>query len=137
MGFIHRLQKIKDKIDNLAKKEIAAGMLPKKAYAIWWGTLKNRYDVTTYKEIPAHLGDEAISWLTQQAAIKRTKIRKNSKPMWRNELYKSIYAKAGELNLSKGEVYNIVYQRLGKRVSSLKQLGEQNLKKLYNIIRSM
>ena len=30
----------------------------------------------------------------------------------------------------KGEVYAIVHDRLGKRVGSLKQLGEQNLKKL-------
>lgn len=130
-------KKIKDKIDNLVKKEVAAGMQSGKAYKRWWGKLKNKYEVTTYKEIPAHLGEEAVSWITQQAAIKRTKVRRNNNAMWRKELYTGIYSKANELNISKGEIYNIVYQRMGKRISSLTQLREQNLKKLYNIIRAI
>ncbi len=127
-------KKLKDIIDNLVKKEVAAGNQKRWAYAYWWGRLKNRYDVSTYKEIPARLGDEAVSWLKQQSAIKRSKIRRNDKTIWRKELYGAIWARSRQLNLSKGEVYNIVYERMEKRVSSLTQLGEQNLKKLYNII---
>lgn len=125
---------LKDTIDNLVQKETAAGNQSSWAYAHWWGRLKNRYKVSTYKEIPAHLGDEAISWLKQQSAIKRSKIRRTNQQMWKKELYAAIWARARQLNLTKGDVYNIVYKGMGKRVSSLTQLGEQNLKKLYNII---
>ena len=34
-------------------------------------------------------------------------------------------------------MYAIVHDRFGKRVSSLKQLREQNLKRLYNIMMAM
>ncbi len=111
---------LKDTIDKLVQKEVAAGNQRGWAYSHWWGRLKNRYNVSTYKEIPAHLGDEAISWLKQQSAIKRSKLRRNDKPTWKNELYTAIWARARQLNLSKGDVYNIVYKKMGKRVSSLK-----------------
>jgi hypothetical protein len=127
-------KQIKDAVDNLVSKEEAGGMPRKKAYSKWWGVIKDRYEVSTYKEISYHLGDEALSWIKQQSAIKRTKIRRTDNTKWRNELYGAIWARARNLNLSKGEVYNIVYTNLEKRVSSLTQLGEQNLKKLHSII---
>ena len=39
-----------------------------------------------------------------------------------------------ELGSSKGEVHAIVHDLLGKRVSSLKQRGEQNLKTLHSTV---
>ncbi|NDY74453.1 hypothetical protein DO021_21570 [Desulfobacter hydrogenophilus] len=127
-------KQLKDVIDNLALKEEAGGMPRNKACKKWWSKLKERYSVASYREIPVHLGDEALSWIKQQSAIKRHKIRRTNNPKWRNELYSAIWAKSKNLNLSKGDVYNIVYTNLDKRVSSLTQLGEQNLKKLHSII---
>ena len=46
-------------------------------------------------------------------------------------------ARARQFGIPKREGYAIVHDRLGKRVSSLKQLGEQILKKLYNIMMAM
>lgn len=125
---------IKKIVDDLVKKEVAGGMTTQSAYAKWYGTLKKRYKVTSYSLIPAHLGDEAISWLKTQSVIKRSKIRRNNTPMYRNELYAAIYARGTELGFSKGEIYNIVLTKLNKRVSSLKQLSETNLNKLYQYI---
>lgn len=125
---------IKDLVDNLVMKEEAGGMERARAFKKWWGVLKNRYAVTTYLAIPAHLGDEAISWLQQQSAIKRPKIRRGDNDAWRKELYKAIWARARQVGISKGEVYALALYRLGKRVTSLKQLGEQNLKALHGIV---
>ena len=107
------------------------------AMAKWWSKLKRTYDVPTYREIPQELGDDAIAWMKQEIARTRPKLRRSDNHSWRKELYAAIYARARELGISKGEVYSIVHDRLGKRVSSLKQLGEQNLKKLYNIMMAM
>lgn len=126
--------RIKELVDNLVKKEVAGGITPQAAYAKWYGVLKKRYKVTSYTLIPSHLGEEAITWLMGQAAIKRRKIQRSNIPMYRNELYSAIYARARNLGISKGELYNIVLTKLNKRVSSLTQLNEANLKKLYQYI---
>ena len=120
-----------------ADHDVAGGMSRKAAMAKWWTALKRTYGVTAYREIPRELGDDAIAWMKQQIARTRPKLRRTNNQSWRNELYAAIYARARELGISKGEVYAIVHDRLGKRVTSLKQLGEQNLKKLYNIMMAM
>lgn len=126
--------KIKEMVDKLVEKEVSAGMSVQQAYAKWYGALKKRYRVTSYTLIPAHLGNEAISWLQQQSAIKRSKISKNNNKLYRNELYSAIYARANNLGLSKGELYNIAFNKFNKRISSLTQLSDVSLKRLYQFI---
>lgn len=130
-------KKIQDLVAKIAAKEEAGGMETKRAFAKWYKKIKDRYDVNTYLAIPEHLGAEAITWLQQQSRIKNSKIRKNDPAMWRKTQYASINAMARDLGLSKGEVYNLALTRLEKRVSSLTQLSDQNLEKLYIIIQSM
>ena len=125
---------LQELVRKAANHDVAGGMSPSAAMAKWWTALKRTYGVPTYREIPQELGDDAIAWMKQQIARSRSKLRRTDSQSWRNELYTAIYARARELDLSKGEVYAIVHERLGKRVGSLKQLGEQNLKKLYNIM---
>lgn len=129
-------KRIKDLVDNLVAKEEAGGMPASRAYAKWYGVLKDRYQVTSYKAIPAHLGESAIKWLQQQSAVKRSKIRRVDKDQWRKEHYTAIWARASEVGMSKGEVYALVESKLGKQVTSLKQLGEQALKALYDLLMS-
>jgi hypothetical protein len=81
--------------------------------------------------------DGAPLYMKQQIAIMRPKLRRNDNPSWRNEHYAGIYARARQLGISKGEVYAIAFNRLGVQVVSLTKLGEQNLKKLYQIIMAM
>jgi site-specific recombinase XerD len=99
--------------------------------------LTNRYQVTSYHLIPRALGDEAIKWLQQRAAMLRPKLRRANPSAWRDEYYKAIWARARELRMSKGDVYSLVKRRLNLQVVSLKQLGEHNLRHLYNIVMSL
>ncbi len=128
---------LQDLVRKAADHDVAGGMSRAKAMAKWWTVLKRNYGVPTYREIPRELGDEAIAWLKQQVARGRSQLRRTDNPTWRAEHYAAIYARARELGISKGEVYAIAHDRLGKRVTSLKQLGERNLKTLYNVIMAM
>lgn len=133
-------RKIQRLVEKAVTIEEAAGVYEgnrKKLFAKWWKIVQNQYNVATYREIPAHLGDPAIAWLQQKVAILRPKARRTNKSLWRNEHYAAIYARARELNISKGEVYAIALERLGVNVVSLTKLSDQNLKKLHNIIMSM
>ena len=128
---------IQDKIKKMAEIEMAAGATAQQAYGRWYGALKARFNVPSYKLIPAHLGPDAIDWLAEQNAMLRPKLRRTANPLWRNEHYKAIWAKSRSMGLSKADVYHIVHTRIGKNVNSLKRLGERDLKKLYNIITGM
>lgn len=133
-------RKIQRLVEKAVTIEEAAGVSEgnrKKLFAKWWKIVQNQYDVATYREIPAHLGDPAIAWLQQRVAILRPKARRTDKTLWRNEHYTAIYARARELGISKGEVYAIALERLGANVASLTKLSDQNLKKLYSIIMAM
>lgn len=127
--------KIQETIANLVEKETASGDVSAEAmFKKYYAMLKKRYKVATYREIPAHLGDAAIHHLKQLSAIKRTKIRRTDNDNWRKELYKAIHAKSKSIGLSKGELYGLIYNKIGKQVPSLTQLGERDLKKVYDII---
>lgn len=133
-------KKLQDLVKKAVEIELAGSTSPedsKKLFSKWWQILRDRYDRTTYLAIPAHLGEPAIAWLKQQIAILRPKLRRTNNTSWRKEHYTGIWARAKQLGISKGEVYAIVTDRIGKQVLSLTKLGEQDLKKLYNIIMAM
>lgn len=125
---------IKRLIDFLAEIDVKAGRGD--SHSGWYSRLYRRYRVTSYKLIPAGLRNEAIQWLRQQVPQQRPKLRRSAPEEWRNQLYKSIWAKARKLAMAKQTVYDIALQRLSlkKPILSLTELGEQNLKKLYDII---
>lgn len=133
-------KKLQDLVQKAVELEATAGVHggdQKKLFAKWWKILKDQYNVPNYQRIPLHLGDHAIAWFKQRIATLRPKLRRTDNASWRKEHYTGIYARAKELGMSKGEVYAIVAERLGKQVQSLTKLGEQDLKKLYNIIMAM
>ena len=128
---------LQDLVKKAVEQDVTAGAVPQVAFAKWWSIVKRRYEVTTYREIPREQGEEAISWLRQQVAMNRPKLRKTDRGGWRTGHYTAIWARAKELGFSKGRVYGIVFDSLGLRVTSLKQLSDRNLKTLYNIVMSM
>ena len=125
---------LQDLVRKAVEQDVASGDNERSAYAKWWSKLKKRFAVATYREIPDKLGEEAVRWMKIEIAKNRSKLRRTDKTTWRNELYKGIHARARELGMSKGELYALANDRLSKNITSLKQLGERNLKKLYNII---
>jgi hypothetical protein len=128
---------IKQLVDTFV--ELAAEANPDvdkaKLYQQWWTPLKKKFTVTSYKMIPVERFEEVVSWLRQQKAIKvMPKLRRPSNDTWRKERYKAIWSRSKELGFEKQDTYNLVSQRLGKSVSSLTELGERDLDKLYHAI---
>lgn len=130
-------RKIQSRINTLVNMGMAAGGVKESLYKEWHGKLWNHFDVQSYLEIPAHLEQHAIDWLQQQKALQRPKIRRANNEMWRETFYPGIWTRARELGMSKADVYNLAFARLGVKVVSLKQLGERNLKSFYDIIMKM
>lgn len=110
-----------------------------KYYPEWWKKLCNRFRITSYKLIPREKFEEAESWLHQQVAILRPKLRRTDKNEWRNQHYKAIYTKANSLNLTKEELYQLAFDKLLLKnyISSLKDLKDSELKKFYDKIMRM
>ncbi len=125
---------IKRLIDSLAGIDALAGRPD--SHSSWYSHLYRRFKVTSYKLIPVEFGENAIQWLRQQVPQQRSKIRRKAPDEWRQQLFKSIWSKAGRLGLAKQEVYDLAFRRLALKepITSLKELGEQKLKKLYDII---
>lgn len=128
-------RKIRNLVESAVAAETASGATARPAaFEMWWKKVQRHYDVNSYLEIPHHLGDECIIWLRQRVAMLRPKLRRANNESWRKELYKAIWSRARELGMAKGEVYSLAWEKLGIRVVSLTSMGEQNLKKLYQII---
>lgn len=130
-------RKIQGRIDTLVKMGVAAGGDQKKLYARWHKQLKNFFDVPSYLEIPAAQEQQAIDWLAQQKALQRPKVRRTNNEMWRADLYPGIWAHSKKLGMSPADVYGLVAEKFGVKVVSLKQLGERNLKALYDHVMRM
>lgn len=127
-------QTIKEKIAKLVEIGVIAGGEKDKFFAQWWNRLQKRFRVNSYHELHQSQYDEVIKWINQQKALNRPKLRRRDNQAWRNDLYSAIYAKARQLKQPKEWVYLVVQERLGKVVESLIELGEQDLKRLYDII---
>lgn len=125
-------RKVQGRIDTLVKMGVAAGGDQKKLYARWHKQLKDFFGVPSYLEIPAAQEQQAIDWLAQQKALQRPKVRRANNGMWRADLYPGIWARSKELGMSPAAVYALAFEKFGVKVVSLKQLGEQNLKALYD-----
>lgn len=90
-----------------------------------------------YRCLPAEKFDEAISWLLQSRARLQPKLRRRDNTQWRNNRYKGIFARAKELGITKEEIIMIANKKFNKNIKSIKELGEQNLDKLYRYIFSL
>ena len=125
---------VKKLIDELVQIDVDSGR--QDTHGHWYSKLYGRFKVTSYKTIPLEKFDAAISWLRQQKAINRPKLRRSANPIWRDQLYSAIYGRWRQLGFQKDEIYNFAFERLQLKesIDSLKDLGEQNLKKLYDIV---
>lgn len=126
--------KLKELVKKAVDIESKAGKEPSKAFPAWWGKLQKRYKVPRYDLIPCELGDDAVSYMQQEIAKLRPKLRRRDNDAWRKEHYNGIWARTKQLGHDKAWVYGLVEEKIGKKVSSLTALGEQDLKKLYMII---
>ena len=107
-------------------------------FAQTWTSFKNRFNVTSYHLLPKEKFDEALNWLKKQIAYEhRPKLRKANNAEWQKNMYGAIYARAqNELKLDKPALYQYAFNKLGLKtpITSLKELSDTRLKKLYQII---
>ena len=104
-------RKIQDLVKDYIDIHTTAGKDTQRAAQRIWSSLKNEFNVTSYKEIPAQDSDRAIQWLQAQVAMARPKIRRRAPDKWKESLYKPIYARAGELGISKDDLYLLAQER--------------------------
>lgn len=135
---------IKTHIDKIVELNENAGKFKKKedkgkCYRKTWNSFYDNVGVTSYLILPKEKFDEAIKWLQQQEAIQKPKLRRTNNDEWRKKNYSAIWSKLRELGLEREKAYEIANERLilKQPISSLKDLGEQNLEKLYQIIMKM
>jgi hypothetical protein len=127
-------KRIHDLVTELGDIDKAAGR--DKTYPLWWSRFKKHFEVASYRLLPAEQGGEAVAWLERQRAMQRPKLRRTDNKAWRASLYTAIWARAGQLGLSKDDLYDLASSRLNLEtpIVTLKDLGERNLKRLYNIV---
>ncbi len=130
-------QTIKEKIGALVDIGVTAGKSPDDLFPHWWGRLQRKFRVNSYLVLRQDQYADVLLWLAQQKAILRPKLRRRNNEAWRKEHYAAIWAKTHALGFSKPQVYELVALKLGKRVDSLTELGERDLKKLYDIVMRM
>lgn len=109
-----------------------------KYFSQTWTSFKNKFSVTSYHLLPKEKFEEAINWLQKQIAFDhRPKLRKANNPQWKKDIYGAIYAKAqNDLHLDKEELYQFAFDKLKlkEHITSLKDLSDTRLNKLYKII---
>ncbi|GAB5525407.1 MAG: hypothetical protein Roseis2KO_32790 [Roseivirga sp.] len=135
-------KRIKDKVDEIVRINDNSGKLKsqedkKRMYSQLYSSIKNRFKVTSYKFIPKEEFKNCYEWLQKEIAGKHTpKLRRSNNPEWRKKRYGSIYTKARQVGLEKPELLLFAEERLNLKapIQSLKDLGEQNLDKLYKIL---
>ena len=129
-------RKIQDLVKDYIDIHTTAGKDTQRAAQRIWSSLKNEFNVTSYKEIPAQDSDRAIQWLQAQVAMATPKIRRMAPDKWKESLYKPIYARAGELGISKDDLYLLAQERLAlqKPIRSLKELTQRDLQRLHHVV---
>jgi Putative DNA-binding domain/ORF6C domain len=136
-------KQIKDKVDEIVSINDKAGKFKtteskSKFYAKTWSDLKNKFSVTKYTLLPKEKFDNCLDWLQSQIAYKhRPKLRSQNNEEWKKQMYSSIYAKAqNDFKMDKIELYKYTQNKLklDKPITSLKDLSDVKLKKLYQHI---
>ena len=130
-------QRVNDLVDLICKTK---GFERNKAYIEVYGGLKHYFRVTGYKFLPKDKFEDAIQYLDRLKVLKyRPKLRTLDNEEYRKQYYKSIHAKANELNFSHEELYQFIndYLKPKKVITSLKELSDTRLKKIYTKLFSM
>lgn len=124
-------------VKEAVERDGKSGKDTSKLYASWWSKLKKQFKVASYRMIPYEQGEEAINWMKQQLAILRPKLRRTDNDAWRKTHYAVIHASLKTMGRDKTWFYDLVYEKVGKRIYSTTDLGERDLEKMAGIVRRM
>lgn len=99
--------------------------------------LQRRFEVPSYLMIPRDRFEDALSFLRQQRAAHRSRLRQRDPVGFANDLYRAIFAGARELGWSGESVYRFAADKLSLKrpLASLKDLGPLQLQSLADAVR--
>lgn len=122
-------------VHDLASRMARVGAPPN--FAAVHAMLQRRFAVTSYLLIPRERYGEALEYLRRELVIRRGVLAHRDPARLRVELFRAIYARAGELGWSREELYRFAAERLDvpERITSLKQFGADQLRKLADRMR--
>lgn len=127
--------KVKAAIEDLAERTVGESGKPN--FGMWYNRLNKRFNVGTFRAVLVEDTDELLSWLSQQKAMNRGKLRRSNPEKYRTDLYSVIWGNAKGKGMSKEDVYEFarIKLKLKKPITSLKNLGPNQLKSLSEFIR--
>lgn len=94
--------------------------------------LQRCFDVSSYLLIPRERYPEALAYLRQQLVIRRSALFRRHPGQFRQEMCRSIYARATELGWSRETLFRFASKRadVGRPLTSLRQLDASQLRSL-------
>lgn len=124
-------KEVRDKIMKLAEEMSGDKKYSPSPYKAAYKALYNKYKITKYTLLPKDKYEDAMKWLDKQIAIYRPKLKNVDREQYRKDMYKSIHARANQLHIDIHEFAETALE-LKKPISSLKELSDTRLKKLYS-----
>lgn len=123
-------KKLKPVIDDLAYRLAGDDGEPK--FGAVYNMLETRYDVVSYLLIKREDFEDALGFLKQQRAIKRSRLRSRDPKAYEGDFIKKIHTCRSHLGWDKPQLYQFALERLAlkKPITSTKQLGSIQLKTL-------
>jgi hypothetical protein len=106
-------------------------------YAAVHRMLQRRFNVASYALIERKQYDEALTFLKQQRAIFRSRLRRRDPVAYDRDFYRAVFSLAREFAWDRSAVYRFAEQKLGvkRTLTSLKQLGPNQLQALADLMR--
>jgi hypothetical protein len=99
--------------------------------------LQRRFKVASYVLLPQEQFEDALTFLKQQRAIHRSRLRRRSPFAYQADFFRTIFATARTLGWDGPKVYEFAEQKLQlkKPITSLSALGTNQLKTLAELMR--
>jgi hypothetical protein len=109
---------------------------PRKGFKKWHEFIKNKCHVQSYLEIPTAQADAIVGLLRQNLARVRSRLHRKGSAERHKDLYRTIWARARELGLSRPQVYALAADtlKLSRVPASLKELGGNQLESFYRFM---
>ena len=127
-------QQIKEKVIECAIILASDGSNKKSLIQKQYGKLYRKYGITKYSLLPKEKFEDAMKWLKKEVAASRKVLKENAPTEWRKTQYASINARGRQMGMDREALLIYATQVLGlaDTLSSLKDLKDDQLQKLYN-----
>ena len=98
--------------------------------------VQRRFGVASYLLIPRDRYGDALGFLKQQRAIYRSRLRRRNPAAYQRDFFRAIYAGVCKLGWDRSHIFEFAGEKLGlkKPLTSLKQLGPNQLKSLADVM---